>query len=63
MYKESLALIFSAAAIVAVIAILPAMMIWALNVLFQLNIEYNVETIFAAFILLMLVNSNPTSKK
>lgn len=61
--KNLLATIVVAITIVIFATILPCLLIWSLNILFKLNIEYEIENILAAFILLLLINSNSTSKK
>ena len=61
--KNLLATIVVAITIVIIATILPCLLIWSLNTLFKLNIEYEVQNIFAAFILLCLINSNTTTKK
>lgn len=60
--KNLLATIFYAIIIVIFATILPCLLIWSLNTLFKLNIEYDIQNILAAFILLLLINSNSSKK-
>lgn len=62
MYKDIFSIIVLILVILAVCALLPILLIWSLNTLFTLNIDYNLQTMFAAFILLMLVNSRASVK-
>ena len=62
MYKDIFSIIVLILVILAVCALLPILLIWSLNTLFTLNIDYNLQTMFAAFILLMLVNSQASVK-
>lgn len=61
--KELLTIIFAVSIIILVAAVLPCLFIWSVNTLFNLHIEYEAQNIFAAFILLVLMNSNTTTKK
>lgn len=55
--KESVIILLGAAITLAVLALAPVAMIWAINTLFPIEVAYSIKNIVAAFVLILLVNS------
>lgn len=61
MLKSLFKVSFGVVAIVLVLALFPALLIWSLNTLFLLEIPYTVKTILAAFVLVLLIGGSSVS--